>query len=392
MPGPLAGLRVLEMANVITGPYAGSLLADLDAEVIKVEMPGTGDLFRYWSGGRSQISPPFAAFNRNKKSVTIDVRKPEGAACYLKLAASVDVVIENFRPGTLDRLGVGYAAVRDLNPGIVYCSISGVGSTGPDSHRPTYDAIVQARSGLWSQFTDVDHPEPVGPAMSDQLTGVYTAYGILGALMYREHTGEGQYLETSMLAVTMAFQTSPVALALLEGLQNDKWSRATRSQTYAFIASDGLPLAVHLSTPDKFWRGLCTTVGRTDLIDDERYAQKSGRIAHYHDLLAELTPEFAAKPREYWITALQDADVPVAPINTVAEALADEQVAEIGILQEYGDGDDRLLLAGSPISYARSQPQSRGGTPRVGEHTDAILSAVGVPADELARLKQSSVI
>jgi formyl-CoA transferase len=228
--------------------------------------------------------------------------------------------------------------------------------------------------------------------MCDQLSGVYSAYGILGALVHRMRTGEGQLLETSMLGVAMAFQASPVALALLEDAVNDKWSRATRSQTYAFIASDGLPLAIHLSTPDKFWRGLANAVERPDLIDDERFAAKSGRIVHYQQLHGELRPIFATQPRRHWMTILQDADVPVAAINTVKEALSDDQVRELGIVQEYGASGEQLPLVGSPIRYRRTPSESRGGPPAVGEHTEAVLAEAGVSADEIEQLRHAAVI
>ncbi|MCZ6564207.1 MAG: CaiB/BaiF CoA-transferase family protein, partial [Deltaproteobacteria bacterium] len=186
MSGPLLKkIKVLEMAHVISGPYAGMLLADLGADVIKVEMPGTGDYFRIWDGKDDAIRPSFAAYNRGKRSVTINVQTQSGQELYLRLASKVDVVLENFRPGTLERFGVGYEAIREENPDVIYCSLTGMGPTGPYKHRPTYDAIAQAMSGLWSQLTDMDRPEPVGPAISDQLSGLYAAYGILGALVSR---------------------------------------------------------------------------------------------------------------------------------------------------------------------------------------------------------------
>jgi crotonobetainyl-CoA:carnitine CoA-transferase CaiB-like acyl-CoA transferase len=377
---PLDGIRVVEMANVITGPFTGMVLADLGADVVKVEMPGVGDNFRQWAGDDDQFNPPFAAFNRGKRSVAIDVRTDEGAERYLRLTATADVVVENFRPGTLDRLGVGYDAVRAGNPGVVYCAISGMGVTGPDSGRPTYDAIAQALSGLWSQLTDLDAPEPVGPPMADQLGGLYAAQGVLAALLHRERTGEGQRVDVSMLEAALGFQTIAIAGHTMQGAPADKSSRARRSQTYAFVARDGRPFAIHLSTPDKFWRGLAEVAGRPDLVTDPRFARKGDRIAHYDELRAELAGVFAQGDRQTWLDELRERDVPAAPINTIAEALDEPQVRHLDVLRTFGEGAEALRLMGSPVRYSSCPPQDGLRPPWVGEHTDEVMREVERPA------------
>ncbi|MPZ88965.1 MAG: CoA transferase [Nitriliruptorales bacterium] len=392
MPGPLEGVTVLEMANVITGPYAGMLLADLGAEVIKVEMPGTGDLFRHWAGDKNQFSPPFAAFNRNKKSVTINVKTTRGVECYLRLAASVDVILENFRPGTLDRMGVGYNAVKEINPRIVYCAISGMGQSGPDSHRPTYDAIAQALSGLWSQLTEMNDPEPVGPPLCDQLGGLYAAYGVLGALLHRAGTGQGQRLDVSMLGAAMGFQTNAVAGYLMQSDVADKFSRAKRSQTYAFVAADRRPFAIHLSTPDKFWRGLADATERPDLLSDPRFKTKTDRIANYEALRAELAGVFETRDRDEWVERLQARDVPAAPINTIAEALDEPQVRHLEMVRTFGQGDEALELVGFPVDYAVTPAEPGDRPPLVGEHTDSVLRSIGLGAEDIEGLRSESAI
>lgn len=388
----LDGVRVVEMANVITGPFAGMLLADLGADVVKVEMPGQGDVFRRWAGDPDRFSPPFAAFNRGKRSVTVDVHTDAGVEAYLRLAATCDVVVENFRPGVLDRMGVGYEAVRAVNPTVVYCAISGVGATGPDSHRPTYDAIAQAVSGLWSQFTDLAAPEPVGPPLCDQLGGMFAAQGVLAALLQREKTGEGQRVDISMLGAALAFQAIAVAGYTLQGEVADKIARARRSQTYSFVAGDGLPLAIHLSTPDKFWRGLLDAVERPELAADERFVTKNDRIAHYDELRSLLSAAFRSRPRHEWIARLHERDVPVASLNTVAEALAEPQVQHLGLVREFGEESDALRLVASPLEFSSMPPRRGSRPPYVGEHTDEVFRELGVAEDELERYRANGAV
>ena len=392
MDSPLAGIRVVEMANIISGPFAGMLLADLGADVVKVEMPGQGDLFRQWAGDADAFSPPFAAFNRRKRSVTIDVHGPEGAGAYLAVTAEADVVIENFRPGTLDRLGVGYEEVRARNPAVIYCAMSGVGRTGPESHRPTFDAIAQAKSGLTSQLTDLAAPEPVGPPLSDQLTGLYAAYGILGALFQRQTTGTGQRVDLNMLGAAMSFQTIAVAGHQMTGEVPHRTSRAVRSQTYAFVASDGQPFAIHLSTPHKFWVGLTDVIGRPDLLEDDRFRRKPDRMRNYDVLRDELTGIFRTRPRQEWLNLLHDHDVPAGPINTIDEALADPQVKHLDLVHDFGDAADRLALVESPIEFGSARVADRRRPPRIGEHSDEILTAAGLSPEQIGHLRAAGIV
>lgn len=392
MAGPLNNLRVLEMANVISGPYAGMLLADLGAEVIKVEMPGSGDYFRLWDGKEGTVRPSFAGYNRGKKSVTINVQVESGRKAYLRLASKVDVILENFRPGTLERFGVGYDAVHDINPNVIYCSLTGMGSTGPYSHRPTYDAIAQAMSGLWSQLTDMSNPEPVGPPISDQLAGIFAAYGVLAALLSRSLGGRGQKLEVSMLGAGLAFQSTSVAEYLNQGVIADKLSRAHRSQSYAFVASDGLPFAVHLSTPQKFWQGLAETAGRPELVKDPRFVRKADRIKNYdvlRDILAEI---FRTRSRAEWLAKLEEHDVPAGPIYNVGEALEDPQVQHLGMTKTFGKGERALKLLGFPVAFGTTPCQPDLPVPYVGEHSEVVFGELGYSAADLTRMKGEGAI
>ncbi len=380
------------MAHVISGPYAGMLLADLGADVIKVEMPGTGDYFRIWDGKDAAIRPSFAAYNRGKRSVPSNVQPQSGQELYLRLASKVDVVLENFRPGTLERFGVGYEAIREKNPDVIYCSLTGMGPTGPYKHRPTYDAIAQAMSGLWSQLTDMDRPEPVGPAISDQLSGLYAAYGILGALVSRFLGGRGQKLDVSMLGAGLAFQSTSVAERLMLGVIADKLSRAHRSQSYAFVASDGLPFAVHLSTPQKFWQGLAETAGRPELVEDPRFKTKAGRVENYEVLREILAGIFKSRPRAEWLAKLEERDVPSAPIYNVAEALDDPQVQHLGMSETFGEGARAIKLVGFPVAYSGSPCKPDLPVPYVGEHNENIFGELGYNSSDLGRMKEEGAI
>ena len=370
---PLDRIRVVEMSSVISGPYTGMMLADLGAEVVKVEMPGSGDVFRAWAGDKSAVSPPFAAFNRDKRSVAIDVREADGAAQYLDLTASADVVFENFRPGKLESLGVGLSAVVERNPTVVYCAISGMGSSGPLRDYPTYDAIAQAMSGLWSQLTDMQDPESVGPPMCDQVASHYAVQGILSALFARERSGQGTAIEISMLGAALSFQSVSIANYLETGAVADTLDRAKRSQSYAFACADSKPLAIHLSTPDKFWKGLTSVIGRPDLYDDPRFRTKTDRIREYHTLRSVLAAEFTRAPRDTWLDELRAVDVPCAPLNTIAEALEEPQAKHLGIVQSFGSEERQMRLAGSPLHFSGVATPRRGPVPAVGEHDDLYL-------------------
>lgn len=396
----LQGVTVIENANVITGPFAGQILADLGADVIKVEGPH-GDQFRQWEGSAAPPMPPtFAAYNRGKRSISIDLKTEPGVGVFRKLAREADVILENSRPGSMDSLGVGYWDLSQDNPGLIYCSISGMGSTGPQSSRPTFDAVAQAASGLWSQLTDMARPEPVGPPLADQLTGMYSVIGVLSALQRRAVTGEGVYLETNMLAACLGFQTLSVSTFYRTGEIPDRLARARVSQSYAFTDNEGRAFAVHLSSPQKFWAGLCRVAGRADLITDDRFDIKDKRIARYEELRDELAAVFATGSREHWLAELGAADVPAAPILDLEQALRTEQVQAIGIADDGGEpegaaGTDAAAGIGMvklPIAVEAQFYAATAAPPQLGEHTDEILADIGLSADEIAGLRGDQVV
>jgi formyl-CoA transferase len=385
-PAPLAGVRVIEVATFITGPYAGMLLAALGADVIKVEPPGSGDPFRL--GSNEGVSSRFTAFNRGKRSMCVDLRRPEGKEVLEKLVTPADVLIENHRPGVMRRLGIDYASMACLNPRLIYCSISGFGQDGPAAGRPAYDQVGQAVSGLMSLLTDGEQPpRPVGPTFSDSLTGLFSVIGILSALNARTVSQMGQHVRTSMLQSTLGFLVEPIAHLAATGENPGPFTRPHQSQSYGFRTSDGTSLVIHLSTPDKFWRGFLRAVDCAPLAEDPRFATYANRVAAYATIEALFAPIFASRPRAEWLARLQAQDVPCAPVNSLAEALTDAQVAHLDLARKNGDGEWTVAL---PVELRGVV--ATGAAPRLGEHTDELLDALGYSSAEADRLRASTIV
>lgn len=391
MAGPLAGARVIEAASFITGPYAGQLLADLGADVVKVEEPRGGDPFRSW--GKGLYSPHFIAYNRSKRSVTLDLKTEAGLDVLHRLAGRADVLIENFRPGVADRLGFGFQRLRELNPRLIYCSISGLGQSGPYVKRPTYDTVGQALSGLLSLLVDPVDPRPIGPAFSDGLTGLFAAYGVLAALHARAQTGQGQLVDTSMLAATMTFLPETFGRYFELGEVAGPYTRPKVAQVYAFRCADGHSLAIHLSSPPKFWQGLAAVVGRHDMVADPRFAKREARVDHYDLIRDQLAPIFLTRTRAEWLERLEAADVPVAPINTVDQVLEDPQVRHLGleqVAQHPTEGAVRML--GFPVRFDTTVLDPSAAAPTLGEHNDAIFAELGLTPQEVQQVKAGAVV
>ena len=373
MSGALEGVRVIEFANYVSGPYAGMLLGDMGADIIKVEEPSKGDPFRGW--GRVEYSPTFGSVNRNKKSVTLDLKSEQGKADARALVLSADVVIENFRVGTMDRLGLGYEQFREANPGLIWCSITGYGADGPYAMRPGYDTVGQASSGLLSLLTDIADPKPMGISLSDHLSGMNAANGVLGAIIARGRTGRGQRVETSLLEATLSFCGENAARFFENGKVPGRATRTHQAQVYAFTASDGKAFVVHLSSPTKFWVALTQVAGHPEWAEDARFKTKEARGKNYDVLNKALGEVFGAQTREHWLDLLLQKDVPAAPLNTFDDVFADPQVQH---LQMRVDVPHPTL---GTVGYVRNgvrlseTPNSvRFCSPELGEHNDEILS------------------
>jgi len=391
MAGALAGIRIIEAASYVTGPFASQLLADLGAEVIKVEEPKRGDPFRGW--GERNYAATFCSLNRNKKSVTVDFRTDEGRDVLVKLLTGADVFIQNFRPGVLDKRGLGYGEINKLNPKIVYCSISGFGPKGPYRDMPGYDTIGQARSGLLSLLTDPGKPQGMGISFSDHLTGMYACYGVLGALMNRTLTGVGQHVETSLLRASVSFIGENAARYFETGHVPRRKHRTTTAGVFAFEDQDGLAFVLHMSSPDKFWLGLFDVVGKPEWGQDPRFNNRKARVENYDALNEQLAPIFRAGKREDWLRRLIAKDVPAALINTLDEVFADAQVKSYGFPIEVEHPQmGKMQLIGNAVDMSRTPPTIDRPPPVLGEQTDEILGALGLDAQAIADLRDKGAV
>ena len=372
----LSGITVLEFASYVSGPYAGMMLSDLGAEVIKIEAPDGGYPFRGW--GAADYSATFGSVNRNKKSVVLDLKSDAGRKAALALAKTADVLIENYRSGAMDRLGLGYDALSKSNPRLVYVSITGFGRTGPYANRAGYDTVGQAMSGLLSVLTDLDDPKPMGILLSDHLTGMMAAYGILGALMARERTGRGQRVETSLLAASIAFLGENAARFFETGKKPSRETRARSAQVYAFVDMKGDPFVVHLSSPTKFWHGLTQAVGHPEWQNDPRFKTKRDRQENYETLRAMLAGIFVGNERDHWLKLLLEHDVPSAPIYTLDQVFADPQVKHLGLRREVAHpkvGQVSLVVGG--VTLSETPAEILTPAPDLGQHTEEILARIG---------------
>lgn len=328
----LKDIRVIEMGTYITGPAAGMHLADLGADVIKVERPKTGDPFRAFKGGL--YSPHYQTYNRNKRSIALDTSQPDDKAVFDDLIRGADVFIQNFRPGVAEKLGAGAAELSALNPKLVYCAISGFGQSGPSRDRPSFDTVAQAASGYLRLLTPPENPRVIGPAIADAVTGHYAALGIVAALLERAKTGKGRRLDISMIEAMCHFNLDSFTHYYSVGEVMGPLSRPTVSQSYTFACSDGKWIAIHMSSPPKFWEGLVAAVGMPELMNDPRFAERPARIAHQDDLIDILTPVFAEKPRDEWCELLLANEVPHSPAYDANEALEDPQAVHLDIKVE----------------------------------------------------------
>jgi crotonobetainyl-CoA:carnitine CoA-transferase CaiB-like acyl-CoA transferase len=369
----LKGVRVVEQGTFITGPCAGMMLADLGADVVKVESP-SGDPYRSYQGG--QYSPHFQAYNRNKRSVVLDMGASADRALFDVLVRDADVYIQNFRPGTAERLGAGAERLHGLNPKLVYCSISGFGASGPYVDRPSYDSVAQALSGFLSVVVDRDRPRFLGPALADAITGVYAAYGVLGALFARTRSGRGSLVEVSMLEAMAHFVVEPFAAYFALGQAPTSSDRPRLAQAYILRTADGGLVAIHLSSLEKFWQGLTTAVGSERLAGDERFRTRQGRIDHYEELGRELDGLFSKHPAAYWAERLGRNDVPFAPINDIDDVVDDPQVQHLGLVVPVDSPHGAHHAVRPAIQYDGTRSRSVTSAPLLDEQGPAIRRAL----------------
>lgn len=363
----LSGIRVIEQGTFITGPNAGMLLGDLGAEVIKVEQPGNGDPFRAFQGGL--YSPHFQTYNRNKRSVTLNTKLKEDLEIFDQMIRDADVYIQNFRPGAAERLGAGEKRLRKINPRLIYCAISGFGQDGPASKRPAYDTVAQAASGFLNLLINPANPRVVGPAMADSLTGFYAAYGILGALHERNTTGVGRTVEVSMLESMCHFNLDAFTHYFSADEVMGPYSRPSVSQSYVLKCADGKWIALHMSSPEKFWQGLANAIERPDLFQDPLYSDRVQRIKNQELLIDLLGAAFQHQDRAEWCRRLEAEDVPHAPMYDTSEALEDPQAKHLQLeisAPHPTEGEWRTVR--SPVTFDGERSLEVTAPPVLGEY------------------------
>jgi len=416
MPAPLSEIRVLELSRILAGPWAGQTLADLGARVIKLERPGSGDDTRSWGppfaqragadeGQSTGDAAYFLCANRGKRSVAIDFTQPEGRRLVSALARRSDVVIENFKVGGLAKYGLDYASLRADNPGLVYCSITGFGQTGPYRERPGYDFLIQGMSGLMSITGEPDSapggkPMKVGVAVTDILTGLYAVIAIQAALAHRAKTGEGQYIDLSLLDVQAAALANQALNYLVSGRAPGRLGNAHPNIVpyEAFQTADGY-IVLAIGNDAQFAR-FCAAAGRRELADDARFATNPSRVENRGTLIPLLRALLCARSSADWLGALERVGVPCGPINDIEQLFADPQVKARGLQIAIADParsseDTRSALPGvaSPIRFSETPIRYELPPPRLGEHTDRVLrEELQLDDAELERLRKSGVI
>jgi crotonobetainyl-CoA:carnitine CoA-transferase CaiB-like acyl-CoA transferase len=407
MAGPLEHIRVLELSRVLAGPWAAQTVADLGASVIKVEKPVVGDDTRTYAppyaatsdGGQSSESAYFLSTNRGKRSVTIDFIHPEGQRLVQALAAKSDVVIENFKVGGLAKYGLDYPSLKPLNPGLVYCSITGFGQTGPYRHKPGYDFMIQGIGGLMSITGEPDQrpgggPMKVGVAVADVFTGLYAAIAILGALSHRDRTGAGQHIDLALLDTQVAVLANQAMNYLVTGVAPQRLGNAHPNIVpyQVFAASDG-HIIVAVGNENQYAR-LCEVIGRPDLASDERFATNAARVNNRDELIAALGGIFLMRTMRQWLDALERAGVPCGPINTIADVFADPQVQARGMrLDLPHPALGSVPSVANPIKYSATPLSYRSAPPMLGANTDEILRDIlGIAPAEIARMRKAGIV
>ncbi|MBI4219862.1 MAG: CoA transferase [Chloroflexi bacterium] len=389
----LEGIFVLDCSQILAGPFCSMMLADMGADVIKVEKPGGDDTRRFGPPFIKGESVAFMALNRNKRSIVLDFRDPVGREVLKRLVAKADVMLENYRPGTLERQGLGYADLKKMNPGLIYCSISGFGKTGPYAGRGGFDLVAQGMSGLMS-YNGVpgQPPAKIAVPMADLNAGMFAFSGILAALVYRLRTGEGQCLETSLLESGLAYTVYESALYLAAGQVAGPMGSAHRliAPYQAFATKDGW---VNIGAANQAnWERFATAIGRAELIAQERFKDNASRLVHRVDLEAELNKTMSSRTTAEWLPVLEAAGVPAGPIYDMAKVWSDPQVQarEMRVTQEHPVAGKASSI-GNPIKMCSTPVQYRRASPTLGQHTDEILALAGCSEAEVADLKKRGV-
>ncbi|MGQ7859381.1 CaiB/BaiF CoA transferase family protein [Pseudomonas sp. 32A] len=405
--GALTGLRVLDLSRVLAGPWCGQVLADLGAEVIKIERPQSGDDTRGWgppwmktgTGESSGQASYYQSTNRGKLSVAIDLATPEGQELVRALAASSDVLIENYKAGSLARYGLDYATLAEVNPRLVYCSITGFGQTGPRAEEPGYDFIIQGIGGLMSITGERDDlpgggPQKVGVAFSDLMTGLYSTVAIQAALLSRERTGVGQHIDMALLDVQVATLANQSMNYLASGKVPERYGNAHANIVpYQVFRAADRDFIIACGNDSQFV-ALCHSIGLPHLPDDPRFRRNADRVAHRAEIVELLSAHFLGRTADEWVASIHASKVPVGAINNIAQSLEEPQVIARGLMvkiphpknPEFAMVGSPIKMSGTPVEYVRPAPM-------LGQHTDEVLGErLGLSAEQLGQLKAGGVI
>ncbi len=407
MAGPLANVRVLDLSRILAGPWCAQILADLGADVIKVERPGRGDDTRGWGppflqdadGNDTRDAAYYLSANRGKRSVTVDITNPKGQALLRKLVAQCDIVLENFKADGLAKYGLDYHRLRAVNEGLIYCSITGFGQTGPYRQRPGYDFMIQALGGLMSITGESDNkpgagPQKVGVAMADILTGLYASIGVLAALAHRERTGKGQHIDLALFDVQVACLANQAMNYLVGGKVPTRMGNAHPNIVpyQAFATADG-HIILAVGNDEQFAR-FCEVAGLTSLANDERYASNSARVQRREELIPRIEEVMSTRSSHDWLRMLENANIPCGPINSIADVFADPQVEhrQMRITMTHAAGSS-VAMPGSPLKFSESAVQYQRPPPMLGEHTEEVLhELLQLSAGEVDELRSHRVV
>ena len=391
----LDGVRVLDLSRVLAGPFCGMLLSDLGADVIKVEDTSTGDESRTWPPHKDGESAAFLVINRNKRDMTLDLKSPEGVAILRRMVARADVLIENFRTGTMESFGVGYDTLSAINPRLVYCSVSAFGRTGPRKDAAGYEALMQAFSGIMSITGEPDGaPVRCGVSFLDLTTGIFCAFGVVNALLHRARTGLGQRVDGSLLETAVTLLSYHAEGYLLTGVQPKPLgsSHPSLSPYRNFKCRDGQWIFI-AGANDRFWQRLAPALGLGDLVDDPRFAINIERVKHRRELEAALEAAIAAQDREPLLKVLEAAGVPATPVNTVQQVMEDAQTAARSMVERIVHPRlGEIPVVGTPVKFSRMRAGVRRPAPQRGEHTDEILAEHEYSSADIAALRAKKVV
>lgn len=394
MAAALDDIKVVDITRTLAGPFCTMLLGDMGADVVKIEEPSQGDETRHWTPFWNGESTQFLTFNRNKRSITVNLKEPEGVELVRRMAAGADVMIESFRAGALDRMGLGYDDISSLNPGIVYCSISGYGRTGPMSDMPGYDLIIQAYSGLMHLTGEPGGlPLRVGFSLVDLFAGMMAYGAILTALRQRDRTGRGQWVEASLLDGQVAALSYHATRYLGTGEEPQRMGSGHPSLVpyQSFASSDGYFIVGCAN--QGLWERMCRGIGRADLLEDPRFATNTDRVAHREECVGILMDVFKRKTTDHWVALINDAGVPCGPINRVSEVVTNPQVLARNMIAEMEHPNvPHLKTPNSPLKLSDSPAAVRRPPPLLGQHNAEVLGEQGYTPEQIAGLRARGVI